>query len=79
MVLSFILTLVCAIKLLQAKAKIQPGGSFSDIGFQAIGKPGKYMVDIFLGLSQIGFVTAYIYFITTSLKSVADEVREQQH
>jgi hypothetical protein len=37
------------------------------------------MVDIFLGLSQIGFVTAYIYFITTSLKSVADEISDRSH
>lgn len=37
------------------------------------------MVDIFLGLSQIGFVTAYIYFITTSLKSVADEISDRVH
>lgn len=51
MVLSFVLTLVCAIKLLEAKAKIKPGGSFSDIGFAAIGLPGKIMVDIFLTLS----------------------------
>ncbi|CDW90768.1 UNKNOWN [Stylonychia lemnae] len=74
MVLSFVLTLYCAIKLLQAKAKTE-NGSFSDIGFKAIGKPGKIMVDIFLSLSQIGFVTAYIYFITTSLKSVYDEAK----
>jgi solute carrier family 36 (proton-coupled amino acid transporter) len=73
MFLSFVLTLVCAIKLLEAKGKT-PGGSFSDIGYNAIGKPGRIMVDVLLSLSQIGFVTAYIYFITSQLKSVADDI-----
>jgi amino acid permease len=50
MVLSFILTLYCAIKLLEAKSKTK-NGSFSDIGFNALGKPGKILVDIFLSLS----------------------------
>jgi len=74
MALSFVLTLVCTLKLLEAKAKTK-NGSFSDIGFNAMGKPGKILVDIFLSLCQIGFVTAYIYFITTSLKSVYDEAK----
>ncbi len=64
MFLSFVLTLYCAIKLLEAKG-MTPGGSFSDIGHKAIGRPGRILVDVFLSLSQIGFVTAYIYFITS--------------
>ena len=35
-----------------------------------MGTKGKVMVDIFLSLAQIGFVTAYIYFIVSSLHSV---------
>ncbi len=66
MVLSFFLTLFCMIKLLECKAKT-PNGSFTDIGMKAMGKKGKYMVDVFLSLAQIGFVTAYIFFIMTSL------------
>lgn len=64
MILSWFLTLVCLLKLLEAKG-MTPNGSFSDIGFKAIGVPGRIMVDVFLSLSQIGFVTAYIYFITS--------------
>lgn len=66
MILSFFLTLICLIKLIECKNKV-PNGSFSEIGMQAMGKPGKYLVDIFLSLAQIGFVTAYIYFIITSI------------
>jgi amino acid permease len=51
MVLSFFLTLFCMIKLLECKSKVGPGGSFSDIGQQALGKPGKIMVDVFLSLA----------------------------
>lgn len=69
MVLSFFLTLFCMVKLLECKSKT-PGGSFSDIGYKAWGTKGKIMVDIFLSIAQIGFVTAYIYFIITSLHSV---------
>ena len=69
MVLSFILTLVCMIKLLECKART-PGGRFSDIGMKAMGLKGKYLVDVFLTLAQLGFVTAYIYFIVTSLHDV---------
>ena len=49
MALSFVLTLVCTLKLLEAKAKTK-NGSFSDIGFNAMGKPGKILVDVFLSL-----------------------------
>ena len=69
MVLSFFLTLFCMIKLLECKAKT-PNGSFTDIGKNALGLKGKYMVDIFLSAAQLGFVTAYIYFIITSLSQV---------
>ena len=73
MFLSFFLTLYCAIKLLEAKKKT-PGGSFSDIGMHAYGLKGKIAVDITLTVSMVGFVTAYIYFITSQLKSVVDSI-----
>jgi proton-coupled amino acid transporter len=69
MIFSFILTSICAIKLLEAKKK-SSGPQFTDIGMSAMGKPGKIMVDITLGVSQTGFVTAYIYFISANLQSV---------
>lgn len=72
MVLSFFLTLFCMIKLLECKQKT-PGGSFTDIGMKAMGLKGKYMVDVFLSAAQIGFVTAYIYFIITSIQAVVHD------
>ena len=50
MILSYILTTICAFKLLEAKKKAT-GTSFSDLGFSAMGKPGKIMVDIALAFS----------------------------
>ncbi len=50
MVLSFILTLVCMIKLLECKQRT-PGGTFSDIGMKAMGNKGKILVDVFLTLA----------------------------
>jgi amino acid permease len=47
MIMSFFLTLFCMIKLLECKAKT-PGGSFTDIGYKALGLKGKYLVDVFL-------------------------------
>lgn len=35
-----------------------------------MGLKGKILVDVFLTLAQLGFVTAYIYFIITSLHDV---------
>jgi amino acid permease len=72
MVMSFFLTLFCMIKLLECKAKT-PGGSFTDIGYKALGLKGKYLVDVFLSTAQLGFVTAYIYFIMTSLSQVIQD------
>jgi len=77
MVMSFFLTLFCMIKLLECKAKT-PGGSFTDIGYKALGLKGKYLVDVFLSTAQLGFVTAYIYFIMTSLSQVIQDSFGQQ-
>lgn len=39
------------------------GYSFSDLGKEALGMPGKYICDFTLAVSQAGFVTAYTVFI----------------
>ena len=73
MTISFFITYFCLIKLLQAREKV-PGGSYADIANAAMGRPGKYIVDIFLTIMQYGFVIGLIYFSLESLKSVVDEV-----
>ena len=69
MILSYILTIICAYKLLDARKKCN-AVSFTDIGFAAYGKPGKIIVDVMLAISQVGFVTAYIYFICKNLQDI---------
>lgn len=73
MTISFFITYFCLMKLLWAREKV-PGGSFADIANAAMGRPGKYAVDIFLTIMQYGFVVGLIYFALESLKSVVDEV-----
>ena len=63
LVSALILTLFCIRLLIEVRNKI--GGSFSEIGQKTYGKCGKVMVDITLFGSQVGFVTAYIYFIAS--------------
>jgi len=65
LVLSVLLTLYCSKLLLETREKV--GGSFSEIGLKTLGPKGKILVDIMLATSQIGFVTAYIYFICSNL------------
>jgi hypothetical protein len=50
---------------LAARAKTPGKSSFTDIGEFAFGKPGKVAVEIFLVVSQIGFVMAAVYFIAS--------------
>lgn len=50
MLVSFLLTWLCAEKLLQAR-KRHPGASFTDLGRLSMGKPGQYIVDIFLSIA----------------------------
>ena len=47
MFLSFLLTLVCILKLIEARVVVG-GGSFSDIGFHAFGRKGKIIADVFM-------------------------------
>lgn len=65
LVASLCLTLYCAHLLIETKKKI--GGSFSEIGEKTCGFYGKVGVDLALAASQIGFTTAYIYFISSNL------------
>lgn len=63
LIFSLFMTLCCIRLLIETREKI--GGSFSEIGQKTYGKCGKIMVDITLFGSQVGFVTAYIYFIAS--------------
>ncbi|CDW89459.1 UNKNOWN [Stylonychia lemnae] len=68
MILSFILTFVCMQKLMQARARHNV--SFSELGFRAMGKPGRFAVDLFLTLQQFGFVCGQLYFILSTTETV---------
>jgi solute carrier family 36 (proton-coupled amino acid transporter) len=63
---SYVLAVICALKLLDARKKCG-GTSFSDIGVAAYGNLGRILVDIALIVSQVGFTTAFIYFIVLNL------------
>jgi proton-coupled amino acid transporter len=65
---SLLLTLYCAKLLLDTRAKV--GGSFSEIGERTWGRTGKLLFDITLVVSQVSFVTAYVYFIAKNVSSI---------
>ena len=69
MFLSFILTQICADKILQARQR-HPRASFTDLGRLSMGKPGQILVDVFLTVAQVGFLIGQTYFIASNLKSV---------
>jgi hypothetical protein len=46
---------------------------------KAMGLKGKILVDVFLTLAQIGFVTAYVYFIITSLHDVVYDLTDPHY
>ena len=69
MFVSFLLTQICADKLLQARKRF-PRASFTDLGKLSMGRPGQYMVDIFLSIAQIGFLIGQTYFIASNLQQV---------
>jgi amino acid permease len=48
MVFSFFVTYYCVIKLVEARDKIPDGPSYSEICNVAMGKKGKYVVDVFI-------------------------------
>jgi amino acid permease len=76
MIFSFFVTYYAIVKLLQARAKTPVGCSFAEIAEHAIGKKGKYVVDVFLTVMQYGFVISFTYFVLESMKSVVDEAFE---
>lgn len=65
MFLSFLLTYWCCMRLMDVRQAV--GGSYSDLGYKAMGNTGKYLVDVSLMISQTGFVCAYVVFVCTSL------------
>jgi proton-coupled amino acid transporter len=64
MILSYIFTLICALKLMEAR-KVVNKTSFTEIGFCAYGKTGRILTEVSLAVSQTGFVCAYVYFISS--------------
>lgn len=66
--LSCVFTTIAALKLLEVRKKYKL--SFSEIGYQAYGLPGKIAVDFFLALTQMMFVCAYIPFIANSVNNI---------
>lgn len=63
LIIALILTLFCIKLIIEVRVKI--GGTFTEIGMKTYGRCGKIMVDISLFWSQIGFVTAYVFFIAS--------------
>ena len=49
---------------------------YSEICEATMGKTGKYIVDIFIFVMQLGFVVGLSYFAITSMKSVVDGIFE---
>lgn len=72
MVASFSLTLICLIRLIQARNALG-GGSFSEIAQRSLGMWGKIIADILMCMQQIGFTIGMIYFVIQSLKEVYDQ------
>lgn len=68
LIASLCLTLYCANLLIETKKKV--GGSYSEIGQRTCGFYGRLGVDVSLAISQIGFTTAYIYFISSNLQTI---------
>jgi solute carrier family 36 (proton-coupled amino acid transporter) len=68
MIFSMILTLICLLMLIIANEKV--GGSYSELGFKALGKPGKIIWDITLALSQFGFCTVQTIFIYQNFNEI---------
>ncbi|CAI2363909.1 unnamed protein product [Moneuplotes crassus] len=67
-IMSMLVTMVCGILLIQVSSKYK--GTFSELGFLAMGTLGRYICDLVLALSQAGFVTVHIVFISQNLNSI---------
>ena len=60
---------VQAKQLLQQQPYQQPCQSYGDLGRCILGPRGETLVNVSLGISQAGFATAYIIFISANLKA----------
>ena len=63
--LSYIFTTICIFKLLDSKNSARGTRSYKDVGRKAFGKAGKTIVEILLVVTQVGFVMAYVYFLSS--------------
>ncbi|XP_005103592.2 amino acid transporter AVT3B [Aplysia californica] len=52
--------------------------SYGDVGFEAVGPPGRLLVDFAVVLSQIGFCCAYLIFICKNLSDFVPSVNMGQ-
>ena len=66
---SAIFTCYCAILLIETREKLKCT-SFSQVGYLAYGPKGKYLTDLSLVLSQMGFCVAYVYFVKENLHNI---------
>ncbi|CAI2363408.1 unnamed protein product [Moneuplotes crassus] len=67
-IISMLITMTCGLLLIQVASKYP--GTFSELGFLAMGNKGRYICDLVLALSQASFVTFYIAFISQSLNNI---------
>lgn len=65
---SMCLTLTSMYLLLKVADKFEE--SYSQLGMRSLGPIGKYICDITLALSQTGFVTVHIVFISQNLNEI---------
>jgi proton-coupled amino acid transporter len=72
LIASAIITIYCSLLLLQVR-KITKSSSYSELGLKLYGRVGKGLVDVSLCLSQIGFVSAYVYFIMVNYNAILTE------
>lgn len=57
-------------KLLQKRHPGETVQSYGDLGRMVLGKNGEKLIFVCLGISQAGFATAYIIFISANLRSI---------
>jgi len=65
---SMILTLTSMLLLVEASSKVK--GDYSELGFKSLGKVGKYIWDLTLSLSQIGFLTVHSPLISQNINQI---------
>lgn len=71
--LMVILGLICLVAFhLLVIAQSVVGGSYGDIGYRLYGRYCRYVVLFFLCVSQIGFVSSYLMFVSQNIHLVAE-------